>query len=349
MGTAQSPKLSPRPRMAATPLNAHDSCHVKAGGRANLKKMLRRGAVLLGLALAQLPAVELGQRLAHTPAGADALGPMVAQVHALVGTPSSGPASRGAITALARGHHVQLLARADAALATGDPAIAEAHYTRLFVHSHDWQVRSRARDGLVAIASKQWPSGFRAHFLASLSPAVLTAARAHRVPPSVTLAQAILESGWGRSGLTRDYHNLFGVKAGRSSQRVRMASHEHSRGRLRPSRQTFRRYSSKAQSIWDHAELLGSDRRYAHARGKWTDWRAFLEAIAPRYASSPTYVAAVSQIVELYELDRWDALIVQAVAADERAVEATVTADLGPARASEDEAGDTGVAGHTEG
>ena len=159
------------------------------------------------------------------------------------------------------------------------------------------------------------------------------------MPPSVTLAQAILESGWGRSTLTRDYHNLFGVKAGRSSQRIRLASREHMRGRLRPSRQTFRSYTSRSQSIWDHAELLGSDRRYAHARPHWTDWRPFLEAIAPRYASSPTYVQAVAEIIELYDLDRWDALIVAAVEADQRDESTPVAAD---APVPPDDTSDTG-------
>ena len=311
--------------------------------------MLVRSAVLLGLAAAQTPAVELGQRMAHDASDVPALRPLVDQIHTLVPTPTKGPTSRAALEAQARGHHVALFLQADEALADGDMARAEALYTRLFVHSNSWRMRSQARDGLVQIAADQWPPGFRSTFLTSLSPAVLTAARAHRVPPSVTLAQAILESGWGRSGLTREYHNLFGVKAGRSTQKIRLASHEHMRGRLRPSRQTFRRYASKAQSVWDHAELLGSDRRYAHARGHWTDWRAFLEAIAPRYASSPTYVAAVSKIVELYDLDRWDNLIVQAVEADERAVEATVTADLGPVDPPTDDAIDTGAPSPTEG
>lgn len=304
---------------------------------------------MLGLAAVQLPAAELGKHLVHSPADGVLAQTLHTHAQALVGSDTAGPASHAAIQAQTRGHYIRLLIAADHALAQGDTQTADTYYTRLFVHSNDWRIRSRARDGLVEVATRQWPEGFRSHFLASLSPAVLTAARAHRVPPSVTLAQAILESGWGRSGLTRDYHNLFGVKAGRSSQRVRLASHEHMRGRLRPSRQTFRRYESKAQSIWDHAELLGSDRRYAHARGKWTDWREFLAAIAPRYASSPTYVDAVSRIVVMYDLDRWDSLIVQAVAADERAVEATVTAELAPPSLPDADTGDTGAPELSEG
>ncbi len=208
------------------------------------------------------------------------------------------------------------------------------------MHATAPTLRDLALQALVDHASNDWPRGYRSRFLTSLSPTVLAAAREHRVLPSITLAQAILESGWGRSGLTRDYHNLFGVKAGRSSQRIRLASREHLRGRLRPSRQTFRRYDSKADSILDHAELLSTDRRYAHARKHWDDRHEYIEAIAPRYASSPTYPQAVNQLIDLYDLDRWDDLIVEAVRADETEDRPVATADARPTAPDDDS--DTG-------
>lgn len=185
----------------------------------------------------------------------------------------------------------------------------------LWVHATDPAVRDQAL--MVLLDTAEWPRGFRGRFLSELSGSVLRAAREHRVLPSITLAQAILESGWGRSGLAARHHNLFGVKAGRSRHRVRLDTREHTRGAMRPTRKTFRRYESKAESITHHAQLLSTDRRYARARPHWTDWRTFLEAIAPRYASSPTYVDAVAEIVELYQLDRWDELVVAAAAVDD--------------------------------
>jgi len=277
-------------------------------------------------------AVELGHTLSA--------GPALWGMDTLVAPHRPGPASPPAIRAKARAHHIRLLAEARQAEQQGHHTIAREAFATLFIHATDPSLRLVARDALVDQASRAWPKGFRSRFLTSLSPSVLSAAREHQVPPSVTLAQAILESGWGRSRLTRDYHNLFGVKAGRSSQRIRLASREHMRGRLRPSHQTFRRYDSKDHSIQDHAELLGTDRRYAHAREHWTDWRRFIEAIAPRYASSPTYVNAVSKIIELYDLDQWDALIVAAVEADQRVPPTFTTADARPEPA--DDPPDTG-------
>jgi flagellum-specific peptidoglycan hydrolase FlgJ len=290
--------------------------------------LLALATVLIGV---QPMAVEFGQTHAHS---ADWCAELFEQA-------PEGAVSDTALRARARGHHIQLVASAREAQRRGDAATALDAYMQLYVLADDPGLQTVARDALVDDASRDWPSGFRSRFLTTLSPLVLNAAREHQVLPSITLAQAVLESGWGRSQLTRDYHNLFGVKAGRSSQRIRMASHEHMRGRLRPSHQTFRRYESKAHSIADHAELLSTDRRYAHARAHWTDRHRFIEAIAPRYASSPSYSSAVNNIIELYDLDRWDELIVKAVENDHQVNVPVTTADAGTE--PEEEASDTGL------
>ena len=215
----------------------------------------------------------------------------------------------------ARGVQVRAVARLREAAALA-PEEAQPLAYQLWVHGQRTDVRAAGLETILDSGIDSFPEGFRRHFLAQIVPAVLPAARDWHVPPSITLAQAILESGWGRSRLSARHHNLFGVKAGSSDQKVRMASHEHRWGRLRASRETFRTYADKGESIAHHARLLGEDRRYAHARPVWTNGRAFLKAIAPRYASSPTYVEKVSEIVDCYGLDRWDALVAAAAARD---------------------------------
>ncbi len=332
----------------ATPgLDARKSCQVNVDHRFDLKSasvpwgVFGRWLFLGMLAVLQVLAIDLGQSTAAGQGPDSVRAAIELRVGSLIERPAHSLRSREGVLARARGLQIQLLADAHAADEEGEVEEAELSYASVFIYAQDSDLRRAARTGLVSIAARQWPAGFRSRFLESLGPAVLGAARAHHVPPSVTLAQAILESGWGRSQLTRDYHNLFGVKAGASSQAVPMASREHRRGRLRRTRESFRVYESRTESIWDHAALLGSDRRYARARSEWTDWRAFLEAIAPKYASSPTYVDAVSEIVELYALDRWDALVVEAVEADSRARAIDAVAD---AVETEDVSGeDTGL------
>ena len=138
----------------------------------------------------------------------------------------------------------------------------------------------------------------------------------YRVPPSVTLGQAVLESGWGRSGLSIQHYNFFGVKAGSSRQRVEVPTWEYSGTTLFMTRANFRTYPNQAASIEHHARILGLESRYEHARPYWNDWRTYLQEIAPRYASSPRYSIEVTDLIETYGLDSWDSMVVEAAERD---------------------------------
>jgi flagellum-specific peptidoglycan hydrolase FlgJ len=167
-------------------------------------------------------------------------------------------------------------------------------------------IRRRAIEGVVTLGSIDWPEDYRGAFLRSVAPGALEAALHHGVPASVTLAQAIQESGWGRSGLAREHHNLFGVKAGASSQAVVMPTVEVSGGRERHVRARFRTFDSPADSVAHHGALLSQDDRYGAAQVHRDSWRDFLDALAPVYASDPRYAQRVGWLIERYELDRWD-------------------------------------------
>lgn len=304
----------PAPRATQTP-SISESCQVKAGVHVFVKRGTtpRRSAALVAslCALALALAAWLGPQSVHTPAL------LALTTHPELAVLARPPASASSASPAIRARGLQVRAVGDLRrLAAIAPEEAQPLAFRLWVQGHREDVRSAGLGTILDAGIASFPAGFRRRFLAEIVPAVLPAARDWHVPPSITLAQAILESGWGRSKLSAHHHNLFGVKAGASDKRVRMASREHKWGRLRASRETFRTYEDKGESIAHHARLLGEDRRYAHARPLWTDGPAFLAAIAPRYASSPRYVAKVSQIVDLYELDRWDALVAAAAAED---------------------------------
>ena len=281
------------------------------GGAGARRRPLRTAIAALLCGLAVAVAAWLGPRTVHTPT---LLG---LTTHPTLAVLAAAPpaATTPDLTVRARGLQVRAVG-ALRALQAASPDDAQPLAFRLWVRGQREDVREAGLQVILDAGIATFPKGYRRRFLAEIVPAVLPAARDHHVPPSITLAQAILESGWGRSKLSARHHNLFGVKAGASDRRIRMASREHRRGRLRASRETFRTYDDKGESIAHHARLLGEDRRYAHARPLWTDGPAFLEAIAPRYASSPKYVAKVSEIVDHYELDRWDALVAAAAAED---------------------------------
>ena len=79
--------------------------------------------------------------------------------------------------------------------------------------------------------------------------------------PSITIGQAILESGWGKSQLALDHNNLFGIKADNrwSGDIATMVTKENYSDVIEAS---FRKYASKAESIEDHGLFLYENERY---------------------------------------------------------------------------------------
>ncbi|MFQ5779141.1 MAG: glycoside hydrolase family 73 protein, partial [Terriglobia bacterium] len=118
---------------------------------------------------------------------------------------------------------------------------------------------------------------YQSRFLHRLVPAVVRLQQETGLPASVVLAQAILESDWGRSLLARRNHNLFGIKAhpsartGRDGQgsaatdAVVYSTTEYTGKLARRVKARFARYPSYDQCLQDYVRLL-SRLRYAPAR-----------------------------------------------------------------------------------
>ncbi|HSQ90017.1 glycoside hydrolase family 73 protein [Romboutsia sp.] len=85
--------------------------------------------------------------------------------------------------------------------------------------------------------------------------------RKYGIFPSVTIAQAILESGWGESQLTKDSNNLFGIKADSSwdGEYVEVITSENYNDKVNAK---FRKYNDLNESIEDHAKFLAENKRY---------------------------------------------------------------------------------------
>ncbi len=79
--------------------------------------------------------------------------------------------------------------------------------------------------------------------------------------PSIIIAQAIIESGWGNSQLTKDSNNLFGIKADDSwkGRTIEVITTENYNDKITAS---FRKYKSVQDSIKDHAKFLKENKRY---------------------------------------------------------------------------------------
>ena len=124
----------------------------------------------------------------------------------------------------------------------------------------------------------------------------------YHIPASITLAQGLLESGAGRSELTRRSNNHFGIKCG-SDWRGRKTYHDDdARG------ECFRVYKNARESFEDHSRFLAGKQRYASLFNlKTTDYKGWARGLKKAgYATSPTYANKLIELIELYELDRFD-------------------------------------------
>lgn len=129
------------------------------------------------------------------------------------------------------------------------------------------------------------------------------AAQSTGVPPQFLVAQAALETGWGKSEIRAadgsPSYNLFGVKAGRSWQgaTVEVPTTEYVNGVAQTVREKFRVYGSYAESFSDYASLLRNNPRFSGVIGK-QDGTEFARSLQQAgYATDPQYADKLGRII----------------------------------------------------
>lgn len=160
-----------------------------------------------------------------------------------------------------------------------------------------------ARDQLasttaVAQLGAHTPEGF----VASIWPHAQGAARELGVDPRALVAQAALETGWGRRQIKHgdgsSAHNLFGIKAtGWNGAQARAGTHEYVDGVRRNETASFRAYGSPAESFADYVRLLKSNPRYQKALQAGTSVAGFARGLQQAgYATDPSYASKIAAI-----------------------------------------------------
>lgn len=119
------------------------------------------------------------------------------------------------------------------------------------------------------------------------------------IPATIILAQGILESGAGTSGLTQASNNHFGIKAGSSWKgKVHLAWDDETQ------KSKFRCYASAAESFRDHAYLLTTNSCYRSLfKINIYDYRGWAHGLKKAgYATAPHYAQALIGIIDQYKL-----------------------------------------------
>ena len=121
------------------------------------------------------------------------------------------------------------------------------------------------------------------------------------IPASITLAQGVLESGAGNSELARKSNNHFGIKCNGWTGR-KVYHDDDERG------ECFRAYDNVLDSYLDHSLFLKNSKRYSSLfQLKKTDYKGWAKGLkACGYATSPTYASRLIEIIELYDLHKYD-------------------------------------------
>ncbi|AZF54294.1 Flagellar protein FlgJ (peptidoglycan hydrolase) [Pseudomonas sp. R4-34-07] len=142
-------------------------------------------------------------------------------------------------------------------------------------------------------------------FVATMLPMAKAAAARIGIDPKYLVAQAALETGWGKSVMRAEdgssSHNLFGIKAGQSWQggQARAITSEFRDGAMVKETAQFRSYSSYQDSFHDLVTLLQSNDRYKEVVKSADNPEQFVRELQKAgYATDPAYASKISQIAK---------------------------------------------------
>lgn len=153
-------------------------------------------------------------------------------------------------------------------------------------------------------AKAQPPSASPADgFLGKLAGVAKATAEGLGLSPHLLLAQAALETGWGRKaikdGAGQESFNLFGIKAGKQwkGKTVEVMTTEYIHGQAHQKVETFRAYASYAESFSDYAKLIKG--RYGDAIAQGATAEGFGQALqAKGYATDPNYAQKIARVAQ---------------------------------------------------
>ena len=142
-------------------------------------------------------------------------------------------------------------------------------------------------------------------FIARIKDAAIAAQKKYGVPASLTIAQAILETGWGKYSVG---NNIFGIKASPSwtGKTVNCKTGEVYGGKKVTITGEFREYDSITDSIADHARLFAVNPCYHNIVGCKDYRQACRNVQADGYATDPQYADQLIEIISEYDLTQFD-------------------------------------------
>ncbi|ATO45766.1 hypothetical protein C5L30_001367 [Companilactobacillus farciminis] len=148
-------------------------------------------------------------------------------------------------------------------------------------------------------------------FVKKVAPYAVQLGQEYGVLPSITIAQAILESDWGNSTLASQYNNYFGIKGEDPNNTKLLETKEYTNGQWITINGRFRVYSDFRESMKDHTKLLvngttWNPQQYRQVLQSKNYIDAAVALQSDGYATDPGYTSKIIRIIQKYNLKKYD-------------------------------------------
>ncbi len=148
-------------------------------------------------------------------------------------------------------------------------------------------------------------------FIKEIGPIAKEVDQEFELLPSITIAQACLESDYGQSSLSQKYNNLFGVKGSNPNTSAILKTKEYQKGKWIVVKARFQIYDSYEASIRAHARLFQkgttwNSQQYKHVLAAKNYQKQAHALVQDGYATDPDYAAKLIKLIEEYNLDLFD-------------------------------------------
>lgn len=151
----------------------------------------------------------------------------------------------------------------------------------------------------------------RKAFIKKIGPIAQEVDKSYDLLPSITIAQACLESNYGQSDLSQKYNNLFGVKGTNPNTSAVLTTKEYVKGKWINVKARFQIYDSYEASIRAHARLFQNGttwnhQQYKHVLAAKNYHQQAKALVTDGYATDPNYADKLINLIEQFDLEKYD-------------------------------------------
>jgi hypothetical protein len=149
------------------------------------------------------------------------------------------------------------------------------------------------------------------NFIETIGKAAVSYYPVYKILPSLTIAQAILESSWGKSGLAKDCHNYFGMKwrtTCGTDYKEYSTKEQKKDGTYYTVKAKFRKYPNVQAGIKGYYDFLSAYKRYANLKGVTDAGKACDLIRTDGWATSLAYATNLKNLIKTYDLTSYDKL-----------------------------------------